>query len=79
MHPRIRLLIEILIRTDAGIEHQGEQQPVPQMIAGIQDRLNLLNGKDFRQWPRCLQLDRPPHLAAPFGHDAEAAGTSAAS
>ena len=38
------------------------------MPAGIQDRLNLLNSKDFRQRLRRFQLDRPPPLTAPFGH-----------
>ena len=38
------------------------------MLAGIQDRLNLLNSKDFRQRLRRLQLDRPPPLTTAFGH-----------
>ena len=33
---------------DAGIEQQGKQQPVPQMLTRVQDRLNLFGGKDFR-------------------------------
>jgi hypothetical protein len=38
------------------------------MLTGIQDRLNLLNSKDFRQILRRFQLDRPPPLTTVFGH-----------
>ena len=68
---------ERLTHPNAGIEHQGKQQPVPQMLAGIQDRLNLLNSKDFRQRLRRLQLDRPPPLATRvWTHGAETADTT---
>ncbi len=34
---------ESLTHPNAGVEHQGKKQPVPQMLTSIQDRLNLLN------------------------------------
>ena len=40
---------ESLTHPNAGVEHQGKKQSVPQMLAGIQDRLNLLDSKDFGQ------------------------------
>ena len=40
--------------TDAhvGVEQQGKQQPIPQMLTRAGDRLNLFRGKDFRPQPR---------------------------
>jgi len=62
---------ERLTHPNTGIEHQRKQQAVPQMLAAIHDRLNLLNSKDFGKaggLPSCLEFDRPPPLATPFGH-----------
>ena len=56
---------QCLTRPNAGIQHQGKQHPVPQMLPRIEDRLNLLNSNDFRKVLRCLQLDRPPPLDCP--------------
>ncbi len=48
--------------------HQGEEEAVPQPRAGIQDRLGLGDGEDPRQFPRCLQRDRPPAIRLPPAH-----------
>ena len=49
------------IRMPGVIEHR-EQQPVPQPVAGVQDRLHLAGGQHPRQLLRRLQRDRPPRL-----------------
>ena len=36
----------------AGVQQQTEQQPVPQVLAGIQDRLHLLGGQHLRSGAR---------------------------
>ena len=41
-----------------GVIQHREQQPVPQPAAGIQDRLDLLDGQHPRELARCLQRDR---------------------
>jgi hypothetical protein len=48
----------------ASIQQQREQQPVPQVLTGIQDRLNLFDRKDFRTRRRRPQADRPPPLGS---------------
>ena len=59
---------ERLADPNPGVEHQGKQQPVPQMFACIENRLNLLGGKDFRNRSGGLQLDRPAPFAVTLGH-----------
>ena len=39
---------ERLTDAHAGVEQQGKQQPVPQMLTRVEDRLNLCSGKDLR-------------------------------
>ena len=45
-----------------GLTQQREQQPVPQPVAGVQDRLHLGDGERARQLARRLQRDRAPGL-----------------
>ena len=47
---------ERLTDADAGVQQQGKQQPIPQMLARVQDRLNLFGGKNFRPQPRLVSL-----------------------
>jgi hypothetical protein len=43
---------------DPDIRQQGEQQAVTQMVAGVEDRLNLFGRKDFRARRRFAHRDR---------------------
>ena len=40
------------------VQQKTKKQAVPQMVAGVQDRLRLLSGQHLRPRPRRLQLDR---------------------
>ena len=52
----------------AGIEQQGKQQPIPQMLTRVENRLNLLRRQDFRSHVRRVQLDRSMPLGPALGH-----------
>jgi hypothetical protein len=52
----------------AGLEQHRQQQPVPQVTAGVQDRLGLHRGQHTRQRPGSLHLHRQPRLRAAPGH-----------
>lgn len=57
-----------LTDADAGVEQQGKQQPIPQMLTRVEDRLNLFGGKEFRPQPRLGECDRAPPLGFALGH-----------
>ncbi len=44
---------------DAAVIKEGEEEPIPQVGARVQDRLDLADGEDTGQLHRRLQRDRP--------------------
>jgi hypothetical protein len=59
---------ERLADPDAAVPHQGQQEAVTQVIAGVQDRLHLPGRQHPGQLPRRLQRDRPAGLRFALGH-----------
>jgi hypothetical protein len=51
----------------AGVERQGKQQSIPQMIARIQNCLNMLRRKYFRPTSYRLECDRAALLGLDLG------------
>jgi hypothetical protein len=54
-------------RAAPGIEQRREQQPVPQVLAGIENRLRFSCREDRGPPPRRLELDRPMALRRACG------------
>jgi hypothetical protein len=52
----------------AGLQQHRQQQPVPQMTAGIQDRLGFRHGQHPRQRPGSFHLHRQPRPGTAPGH-----------
>src|ERR1019366_4371472 len=50
----------------AALVKQGEEEPVPQPGAAVQDRLRLCDGQDPRQFLRDLQRDGPAAIRLPL-------------
>ena len=50
-----------------GVPQDGKQEAVPQMLAGIQDRLRLGHGQRPRQFPGRLQRDGAARLRLVLG------------
>nr|WP_242002305.1 hypothetical protein [Kribbella steppae] len=51
---------------DAAVPQQREQEPIPQPLAGVEDRLSLRDREDTRELAGRRQLDRAPRLPLPL-------------
>jgi hypothetical protein len=58
---------EGLTNANAGVQQNGKEQAVTQMITSVEDHLNLFDRKDFRARRRRLQLDRASTLGLVLG------------
>ncbi|MEO3859857.1 hypothetical protein ABGB08_33540 [Acrocarpospora sp. B8E8] len=52
---------------DAAIQQEREEQPIAQVVAGVQDRLDLGRGEDLRPGLGRLQLDHATSLRTALG------------
>ena len=51
-----------------GLQQHCQQQPVPQVTAGVQDRLGFRHGQHPRQRPGSFHLHRKPQPGTAPGH-----------